>query len=237
MNPPSTARRAAAWAVHAYTALGLPLGLLAAHALFERDARMFFLWQIAAIFVDATDGAMARAVDVKRVVPEFDGRRLDDLVDFLTFAFLPALALPRLGLVPESWAWFAAIPLLASGYGFCQDRAKTDESFVGFPSYWNIVICYLYVLSATPAVVVGVLSALSVLVFVPIHYVYPSRTRMLRTPTIAFGSLWALIMTFVCFDVDHPWAVTLCWVSLSYVVYYAVISGVNHHRMTRAGAL
>ena len=39
------------------------------------------------------------------------------------------------------------MPLLASGYGFCQTAAKTkDHFFTGFPSYWNIVVLYLYVL-------------------------------------------------------------------------------------------
>ncbi|MEZ4319797.1 MAG: hypothetical protein R3F61_19945 [Myxococcota bacterium] len=234
MSQFTPARRAAAWGVHAYTALGLPLNMLGAWALFERDARLFFLAQVAAIFVDATDGAMARAVDVKSVLPEFSGRRLDDIIDFITFAFLPALSLPLLGLVPEAWAWFGAIPVLASGYGFCQERAKTDESFVGFPSYWNIVVLYLYVLKAPPTVVVGLLSVLAVLVFVPIHYVYPTRTRMLRKPTLALGCIWAAMLTFVCWDVGHPLAVPITWASLFYLVYYTGISAVNHVQMTRA---
>jgi phosphatidylcholine synthase len=233
MTAYSPARRAAAWGVHAYTALGLPLNLGCAWALLAGDARAFFLWQIAAIFVDSTDGVMARAVDVKAVLPDFSGRKLDDIIDFLTFAFLPGLALPLLGLIPQEWAWFAAVPVLASGYGFCQERAKTDESFVGFPSYWNIIVCYLYVLDASPEVVVGVLSVLAVLVFVPIHYVYPTRTRMLRGPTIVLGCLWAAAMTFVCWDVTHPYAVPVAWASLSYGVYYCVISAMNHVNMTR----
>ncbi|MCB9676777.1 MAG: hypothetical protein H6737_16795 [Alphaproteobacteria bacterium] len=234
MSTYSPARRAAAWGVHAYTALGLPLNLLGAWALFEKDARMFFLWQIVAIFVDATDGAMARTVDVKNVLPDFSGRRLDDIIDFMTFAFMPALALPLLGLVPEGWWWFAAVPVLASGYGFCQERAKTDESFVGFPSYWNIVLVYLYVLKASPAMVVGILTVLAVLVFVPIHYVYPTRTLMLRKVTIGLGCIWAAMLTFVCWNVEHPLAVPLTWASLFYLVYYTVLSGFNHVQMTRA---
>ena len=39
------------------------------------------------------------------------------------------------------------MPLLASGYGFSQVNVKTaDGFFLGFPSYWNIVAYYLYVL-------------------------------------------------------------------------------------------
>lgn len=233
----SPARQAAAWAVHAYTALGLPINMVGAWALMDGDARLFFLTQCAAIFVDATDGALARKVDVKAVLPDFSGRRLDDIIDFITFSFLPAVALPLLGLLPESWSAFAAVPLLASGYGFCQERAKTDQSFVGFPSYWNIVLLYLYVLSASPVVTVGLLSVLAVLVFVPIHYVYPTRTLMMRPVTIGLGGIWATAMTFVAWDVRHPYAVPVAWASLTYVAYYTILSGVNHARMTRHSGL
>ena len=43
--------------------------------------------------------------------------------------------------------WVLVVALVASAYGFCQMPAKTtDGYFVGFPSYWNIVAFYLYVL-------------------------------------------------------------------------------------------
>lgn len=228
----SASRRAAAWGVHAYTSLGLPLNMIGAWALTEGDARTFFLSQLAAIFVDGTDGFMARAVQVKKVLPEFDGRRLDDIVDFLTFTFMPALALPALDMIPAAWSWFGVVPVLASAYGFCQEHAKTDQSFVGFPSYWNLVLIYLYVLGATPAVTVATFSILAVLVFVPIHYVYPTRTLLLRPLTLGLGLIWSFMLTFVCWDVTHPMAVPVAWVSLSYVGYYVVISAINHRRLT-----
>ena len=37
--------------------------------------------------------------------------------------------------------------VLASSYQFCRVDAKTDDHFfLGFPSYWNIVAFYVYVL-------------------------------------------------------------------------------------------
>ena len=85
--------------------------------------------------------------------------------------------------------------LLSSAYGFSQEAAKTsDHYFTGFPSYWNIVVFYLVVLGAPPAVNAAVLIGLAVLVFVPIAYVYPSRTPTLRVPTLALGLTWALLV-------------------------------------------
>ncbi|TVQ94982.1 MAG: hypothetical protein EA397_00580 [Deltaproteobacteria bacterium] len=233
MTAASPLHRLAAWSVHAYTSLGLPLAVVAALALFNDDAQSFFLALCAAVFVDATDGFLARAVKVREVLPDFDGRRLDDIVDFITFALLPTLAVIQFGLFPEGFAFAAVIPLLASGYGFCQDQAKTDESFVGFPSYWNIVIMYLYLLELGPWVNLGVLITLSVLVFVPIHYVYPTRTRMLRPVTVIGGFSWAAVMVLLMLQIEASWAKPVALVSLVYPVYYFALSAVNHARITR----
>src|SRR5437762_3256853 len=97
-----------------------------------------------ATVIDATDGTLARLVNVKQVLPGFDGRRLDDLIDFQTYTSLPLLLIWRAELLPPGQdAWLLA-PLLASAYGFCQVAAKTDDGyFLGFPSYWNIIAFYL----------------------------------------------------------------------------------------------
>lgn len=223
--------RAAAWGVHAYTALGLPLAMLACTGLWTGDAPLFFAALWTTCLIDATDGTLARKLRVKEVLPAFDGRRLDDLIDFLTFVFLPALALPALGLFPADLTWLAAAPLLASAYGFCQDNAKTEDAFVGFPSYWNVVVLYLYVLDAPPQWAVGVVLLLSALVFVPIHYLYPSRTRLWMPVTVGLGSVWALATLALALAPEDPRAPTVAWISLIYPAYYLFASLVHHRRI------
>ena len=94
------------------------------------------------------DRRHARAqVRIKEVVPGFDGRRLDDIVDFLNYTFLPLLLIWRAGILPAGQEAWLFLPLLASVYGFCQVQAKTEDGyFLGFPSLWNLVALYLYVL-------------------------------------------------------------------------------------------
>lgn len=230
----STGQQLAAWLVHAYTGLGLPLAFFGMLALWEGNARTFFLVLAAAAFVDATDGTLARRVGVKQVLPGFDGGMLDNLIDFLTFAFLPCLAVPALGLVPDAWAGVAVVPLLAAGFQFSQTGAKTEESFVGFPSYWNILVVYLYVLSSPVWLTVVLLVGFSVLSFVPMHYLYPSKTKQWMPATVAFGFAWALLLTAVCAAPDAPWAVPAAWVSLAFPVYYLVASVVLHRRLRQA---
>lgn len=230
-RPLATTDTLKAWLVHLYTALGLPIAVAATAALLDGDAPRFFLWSALACFVDATDGFFARKFRVKEVLPEFSGRRLDDIIDYLHFVVLPLAALPALGLLSMSDAWIVTIPLMASAYGFCQEKAKTDDAFVGFPSYWNILTLYLYVLGAGPSTIIASLVILSVLVFVPIHYLYPSRTPFLQGWTVGLGSLWALMLLAILFAPDASWAYPTAVISLFYPVYYTVVSLIHHRRV------
>ena len=137
-------------------------------------------------------------------IPWFDGGKLDDIVDYLTYVFVPALFVWRAVLVPDEWTiWIAAAMLLASGYGFSRKDAKTpDHFFTGFPSYWNVVTFYLLVAGWSSFVNAAILVTFIVLVFVPIRYVYPSRTPILQLSTnVLAGDL-------VCVDVVHALAVS-----------------------------
>src|SRR4051794_23384074 len=87
----SVPSRRSAWLVHFYTATGTVGAFLGILAAFDGRYRASFLWMIAATVVDATDGVFARRARVKQALPGFDGARLDDIVDYLTFVFLPII--------------------------------------------------------------------------------------------------------------------------------------------------
>src|SRR6478609_3475005 len=89
-----------AWLVHAYTAAGALAAFFGSVAVVDGRYRESFLWMIAATLVDASDGVFARLARVKDVLPGFDGARLDDIVDYLTFVFLPVLLLYSAGDLP-----------------------------------------------------------------------------------------------------------------------------------------
>ena len=238
-QPLLTQRRAsnlwAAWLVHIYTASGALCAFFGTLAVFSSRYRDAFLLMVLATFLDATDGVLARAAAVKEVLPGFDGARLDDIVDYLTFVFLPALLLYHSGALPSGWgALVASCILLSSAYGFASGDAKTDDHFfTGFPSYWNIVALYLYAAKVPPAINAVILIGLTALVFVRIGYVYPTRTPTLRTLTLVLGSIWALLMIAVIYTLpDVPGA--LLAASLFFPAYYIVLSLVLQMRRARA---
>jgi len=227
-------RKALAWGVHFYTALGLVAAAGIVVCLVEATPAAFraaFALMALATLIDATDGTLARRVKVKEVTPEFDGRRLDDLIDFLTYTCLPLFLVWRAGLLPVGWNAWLLVPLLASAYGFCQVSVKTDDGyFLGFPSYWNLVAFYLYMLEPPPLVTLAILLIPSILTFVPTRYLYPSQPGLLNRLTVLLGVPWAILLGVIVWGmsptdhVDAATLTTLTWISLFYPAYYLLAS-------------
>jgi phosphatidylcholine synthase len=220
-------RRLAGMAVHLYTASGSVLALLIVLAAFDGNAVTALWIGLAALVVDGTDGMLARTARVKETIPWFDGARLDDIVDYLTYVFAPVVLLWTTGALPDGapgWV-LAALPLLASSYQFCRVDAKTDDhTFLGFPSYWNVVAFYAIVLDLEPVTVGIILVVCSVLVFVPVRYLYPSRTQAFRSLSLVLTAVW--IGTYALLLVEYPSVNPLVVaVSLAYLGYYLAVSG------------
>lgn len=168
--------RIPSWCVHLFTASGAVLGFFALISIANGKLGNAVLLMLAALVVDGVDGTLARAARVSEHVPEINGRRLDDIVDYLNFVIVPVFFLWGAGSVIHP-IWLAA-PILASAYGFSREDAKTDDDFfLGFPSYWNILAIYLWLFSVGPAGGTIWVAALSIAVFVPMKYLYPSKVQ------------------------------------------------------------
>jgi phosphatidylcholine synthase len=201
IRPPLT--RLLAWSVHFYTALGLVAAAGMAVLLADPNPsveafRWAFVLMLVATLIDATDGTLARAIRIKEVLPGFDGRRLDDIVDFLTYTALPLFLIWRARLLPDGTEALLLLPLLASAYGFCQVSAKTDDGyFLGFPSYWNLVAFYLYVLQMPKWGALALVVTLALLTFVPTRYLYPTMRGRLNRVTNVLGAGWTCLLIWI----------------------------------------
>ncbi|QDV35881.1 CDP-alcohol phosphatidyltransferase family protein [Tautonia plasticadhaerens] len=224
-------RRGLAWGVHLYTAMGLVIASAVAVLLVQGGGEAFrgaFLLMVIATLVDATDGTMARKIGVKRVLPGFDGRKLDDLTDYLTYTFLPLLLIWRAELLPPGQEGWLVLALLASAYGFCQVEAKTDDGyFLGFPSLWNAVAFYLYVLQLPGWAALGFVILFSLMTFVPSRYLYPSQPGTINKLSNVLAVPWSILLIWILWRLptettptaDDP-AYPLAVASLFYPVYY-----------------
>jgi phosphatidylcholine synthase len=224
-----------AWLAHLYTASGVVFAFLAARAVIDFDYREAFFWLGVQIVVDATDGMLARAARVSERLPWFNGAKLDDIIDYLTYVFVPALFVWRAMLVPESWTLYVtSAMLLSSAYGFNRSDAKTaDHFFTGFPSYWNIVTFYLLIARWPSEVNAAILVAFAVLVLIPIRYVYPTRTPQWRVATNVGAAMWGVSLMVMLWQypaVSRP----LFIVSLVFPIYYMLLSFALHFRLVQS---
>ena len=214
-----------AWMVHLFTASGAVFGLLAIQATSEGRFLLALVWMMVTAAIDSVDGALARWLRVKYFLPHFDGALLDNMVDYFTYVIVPAYFLLHVDIVPPPWRLpLAAMMILASAYQFCREDAKTpDHSFTGFPSYWNVAVFYLFLLAWPAAVNAGILTVCALGVFIPIRYLYPSRTPVLRPLNLALGSLWA-VLTIIALARYPDGHRALLLISFAYVAYYLLFS-------------
>ncbi len=180
--------------VHILTALGVVCALGATLAVSEGRFALMFVWLAAAFVIDGIDGPLARFVDVKHRLPRFSGEILDLVIDYLTYVFVPVLAVLKAELLPGpvSIPICAAI-LLSSLYHFADTQSKAeDNSFVGFPAIWNVVVFYLFVMQTGPWLAALVCLICVVLTFVPAKWVHPMRVEHLRPVTLSALLFWSV---------------------------------------------
>jgi phosphatidylcholine synthase len=219
--------RVGAWAVHFFTSLGLVAAAFMAVLIVrggDDSFRGVFALMLVATVIDAVDGTLARLARVKEVLPGFDGRRLDDIIDFHTYTSLPLLLLWRAGILPGVWSLLLLLALLASVYGFSRSAAKTDDGyFLGFPSYWNIVAFYLYFLVTPVWFSAGAITFFSLLTFVPTRYLYATQPGTLNRITNILAAAWVvLVVAVLAADLEHRH--TLAVASLFFPVFYMLAS-------------
>ena len=215
-----------AWAVHGFTALGLIAAAAIAVFVVEGGDAAFtraFQLMILATAIDALDGPLARYARVQEALPGFDGRRLDDLIDFLNYTCLPLLLIWRAGLLAGVESWWLLVPLVASAYGFSQVDAKTgDGYFLGFPSYWNVVAFYLYFLKLEPWMNLGILLTLAILTFVPLKYFYPTQPGFWNRLTCVLAAVWGVLLVVILMlppEARRPWLLASMVMPLGYLVF------------------
>ena len=189
----------AAAAVHLFTASGIVCALFAMLAVLGQAWEMLFVWLGLAFVIDGVDGFLARAADVETRLPRFSGERLDQVIDYITYVFIPALALLQAGYLGGGGGIvLVCIILLSSLFHFSDMGNKSaDHCFVGFPAIWNIVAFYVFAFSASPALTAIAILICAGLTFVPMRWVHPIRVEPLRLTTVGLTAAWIITAAWI----------------------------------------
>ena len=214
--------KAKAWTVHAMTASGVILALLALVAVLDGRPEVCLLWLGLALLVDGLDGTLARKFDVKGVLPHFDGVTLDLVIDYLTYVFIPAIFVYRFVPLPD----YTLLPavgliLLSSLFCFCNVNMKSkDNYFVGFPAAWNVVVVYLYLLDFAPWLSFATIVLLSGLTLTRMKFLHPFRVRQFMPINIAVTLVWMLAcgLLIVQYPANPTWLLAVWLLASAYFV-------------------
>jgi phosphatidylcholine synthase len=222
---------ARAFLVHLLTASGAAFGLLALVAAVNGNWSLMFAWLGMALIVDGIDGTFARKLKVAERLPRWSGETLDLVVDFVTYAFVPAYAIAMSGVMPDIAALPAGVVIvMTSGLYFADRRMKmSDNYFRGFPAVWNLAAFYLLLLRLDPWISAAAVAVLAVLSFVPLPFVHPVRVRHLRVVNVALLCAWSVLAIIA---LDRALAPGF-WVSTGLVVIGLYFLGIGLLRGNR----
>ena len=222
--------RVSGYLVHLYTASGLACGVLCAGGIVHEEYGEALFWLLVATVIDGSDGTLARRFQIRHAVPEIDGRKLDDLVDFLNYSFLPVFMMVRAGWLPApGWLW-ASVALVSSLLAFSNVSAKQEDAgfFVGFPSYWNVFAFYtaIWFHAYGPGLILAGLLACSLASVLRVRFVYPTRAR--KWPRLFLWGGWAWLVPLLAllwqYQVQGRVSAWLLGVSLPYPILYVLLS-------------
>ncbi len=220
--------------IYVYTASTVILQLLSVDLLLRDELSLALFVLLMAVAIDATDGFLARRYRVKEIVPEFDGRRLDDIVDYISYVFLPVIFMIKAGMLPEPAVLFGSLPPPASAFGFSRRRQARRRRLLprGSPSYWNVVVAYLYMFGLPVWINTAIIVFLSIMVLVPTRYIYI--TRFHSHPRLHFlGALICGAALLAALLIDGPLRKPLLIFSVIYPIYYTILSFVSDWRARR----
>lgn len=212
----------AAFAVHLFTASGAVLGIFALLAAVEQQWTLMFALLGAALIVDGIDGTIARRLAVAERLPRWSGDTLDLVVDFITYVFVPAYAIAAGKFLPPMLSALAAAAIVVSGAIYFADRnMKTfDNYFRGFPTLWNGVAFYFFLLHPDPWLAAAAVAVLVAFTFVPFPFLHPMRVARFRIVNIVMLALWsALALLALARDLaPGPWVVAaLCAIGIYFL--------------------
>lgn len=192
--------KAIAWAVHLFTASGILGGFMAILAIQAHDWREAMLWLIVCFIIDGVDGTLARRFQVREVLPFMNGKTIDYVIDFATYAFIPAYFFYEAALVAESWRLVSTFLILITSaiYYGKEGMVSEDNYFVGFPVLWNIIVFYLIFVFAFPSWAnLLVVVVFSILHFVPFKFPYPSQQARWLEVTWVMAGIWGLAVVTI----------------------------------------
>ncbi len=228
-NSYSILEKTLAWSVHLFTASGLLAGFMAILAINEKNWRAAMAWLLAALVIDGVDGTFARKFRTAEILPHINGKTFDYIIDFATYAIIPAYFFYMAELVYPVWnlSLTFLILLVSTIYYGIEGMVSDDYYFIGFPVLWNVVVFFLiFVFSLNELGNAAIIIIFSVMHFLPIKFAYPSRAIRFKKLTIIFTVIILISMPVIIWLYPNV-PLWLKWVAIGSLAYFGILAFID----------
>ena len=180
--------------VHLLTGFGIIAGYFALIAVMDNNQDEAFLWLGLAFLIDGVDGTLARKFNVKKNLPNIDGKMMDSIIDFFNYVIIPSIMIYWFRYVPDQFAvLIPAILIFISIYSYVNLNILTNDNYYnGFPAIWNVIVLYFYIFGTSQNVNLILLTLLIFLKFSPLKCIHPLRVKRFKNLSIIFAIIWFL---------------------------------------------
>ena len=180
--------------VHLLTGFGIIAGYFALIAVMNNNQKEAFLWLGLAFLIDSIDGTLARKFNVKKNLPNIDGKMLDSIIDFFNYVIIPSIMIYWFRYVPDQFLLLIpAILIFISIYSYVNLNILTNDNYYnGFPAIWNVIVLYFYIFGTSQNVNLILLTLLIFLKFSPLKCIHPLRVKRFKNLSIIFAIIWFL---------------------------------------------
>ena len=180
--------------VHLLTGFGIIAGYFALIAVMNNNQKEAFLWLGLAFLIDSVDGTLARKFNVKKNLPNIDGKMLDSIIDFFNYVIIPSIMIYWFRYVPDQFSLLIpAILIFISIYSYVNLNILTNDNYYnGFPAIWNVIVLYFYIFGTSQNVNLILLTLLILLKFSPLKCIHPLRVKRFKNLSIIFAIIWFL---------------------------------------------
>ena len=178
--------------IHLLTGFGIVAGFFALIAVVNNNQKAAFLWLGLAFLIDSIDGTLARKFNVKKNLPNIDGKMLDSIIDFFNYVIIPSTMIYWFRFVPDQFVvLIPTILIFISIFSYVNLNILTNDNYYnGFPAIWNVVVLYFYIFSTGQNFNLLFLILLIFLKFSPLKCIHPLRDKKFKSFSIFFAILW-----------------------------------------------